>query len=106
MPSLRVQIVRFVDEEPQPGVVESHFRDAQGEAHSIIDKVPMFTSADLWSDSEYPQPGFIECHVLQRIPRDNESLVLISIEPYHYELTNEKSEFVVREADLANCIVP
>src|SRR6202789_459988 len=68
MPDLRVQIVRFVDEEPQPGIVESQFRDAQGKLHSIIDKIPLFTSADLWSDSNYPQPGFIECRVLERIP--------------------------------------
>ena len=46
MPNLRVQIVRFVDVEPQPGIVESQFRDAQGEVHSIIDKIPLFTSAD------------------------------------------------------------
>jgi hypothetical protein len=64
MPSLRVQIVRFVDDEPQPGIVESQFCDAHGKVHSIIDKVPMFTSAALWSGSEYPQIGFIECSVM------------------------------------------
>jgi hypothetical protein len=53
MPSLRVQIVRFVDEEPQPGIVESQFSDAHGKVHSIIDKVPMLTNKVLWSDSEY-----------------------------------------------------
>jgi len=106
MPSLQVQIVRFVDEQPQPGIVESQFRDAQGEVHSIIDKIPLFTNADLWSDSEYPQPGIIECSVLERIPGPDGSLVRINIEPYHYELTNETSEFVVKEADLTDCIVP
>lgn len=30
MPSLRFQIVRFVDEEPQPGIVESKLRDTYG----------------------------------------------------------------------------
>ena len=60
MPHFRVQIVRFVDEEPQPGIVEAQFRDAQGEVHSIIDKVPAFTSAYLWSDSNPTgsSPGF------------------------------------------------
>lgn len=102
MPSLRVQIVRFVDEEPQPGIVESQFRDAQDDVHSIIDRVPMFTSAVLWTDSDYPQPGSIECRVLERIPGPCGNLARISIEPYHYELTNERSEFVIREADLAD----
>jgi hypothetical protein len=102
MPSLRVQIVRFVDVEPQPGIVESQFRDAQGEVHSIIDKIPLFTSADLWSDSDYPQPGFIECRVLERMTGPGGNLVRINIEPYHFELTNEKSEFVISEAELTD----
>src|SRR5215469_9430106 len=104
MPSLRVQIVRFVDEEPQPGIVESQFRDALGGLHSIIDEVPLFTSADLWSDSDYPQPGFIECCVLEKIPGSGGTLARINIEPYHFEITNESPEFVVREADLAEII--
>ncbi len=104
MPSLRVQIVRFVDEEPQPGIVESQFRDAQDRLHSIIDKVPLFTSAHLWSDSDYPQPGFIECRVVERIPDARGHLARINIEPYHFEITNESPEFVVREAELAEII--
>jgi hypothetical protein len=104
MPSLRVQIVRFVDEEPQPGIVESQFRDAQDGLHSIIDKVPLFTSAHLWSDSDYPQPGFIECRVVERIPNACGNLARINIEHYHFEITNESPEFVVREAELAEII--
>ena len=100
MPELRVQIVRFVDEEPQPGIVESQFRDAHGHVHSIIDKVPLFTTADLWSDSDYPQPGFIECRVLEQIPNVNGNLARITIGAYHFELTDEDSEFLVCEADL------
>ena len=101
MPDLRVQIVRFVDEEPQPGIVESQFRDAQGDVHSIIDKAPLFTSADLWSDSHYPQPGFIECRVLEQIPSAAGNLARITIEKYHVELTGESSEFLICEADLS-----
>jgi hypothetical protein len=104
MPSLRVQIVRFVDEEPQPGIVESQFRDAEGRLHSIIDKVPSFTSAHLWSDSDYPQPGFIECRLVERIAGACGDLARINIEPYHFEITNEGPEFVVREAELTEVI--
>jgi hypothetical protein len=100
MPDLRVQIVRFVDEEPQPGIVESQFRDAQGEVHSIIDKIPLFTTADLWSDSHYPQPGFIECRVLERFPSATGNLARVTIENYHVELTDESSEFLISEADI------
>ena len=100
MPDLRVQIVRFVHEEPQPGIVESQFRDAQGKLHSIIDKVPLFTSAHLWSDSNYPQPGFVECRVLERIPSATGTHARIAVGAYHFELADEGSEFLVSEADL------
>jgi hypothetical protein len=103
MPSLRVQIVRFVGEEPQPGIVESQFRDAEGRVHSIMDKVPMFTSAVLWSDSDYPQPGFVECRVIERIPGSGGNLARIKIaEHYHVEWTDSRSDFVVNEADLSD----
>ncbi len=102
MPYLRVQIVRLGDVEPQPGIVESQFRDAEGQMHSIIDKVPMFTSASLWSDSDYPQPGSINCRVLERMAGPRGNLARIDMEPYHYELTGEKSEFAVSEAKLSD----
>lgn len=99
MPHIRVEIVEFVDPS-QPGWVACTFRDADAQQHRIIDKIPLFTAENLWSDSTYPQPGIIECRVLERISSPSGNLVRISIEPYHYELTGEKSEFVMNEADL------
>ena len=93
MPSLRVQIVRFVDEY-QPGIVECQFRDADGQMHSIIGKLPYFTSADLWSDSEYPQPGEVECRVLDSPVHGAVRIRLAE------ETTDGKSEVVVSETDL------
>ena len=103
MLSLRVQIVRFVDES-NPGFVEAQFRDAEGKLHSIIDKVPLFTTAQLWSDSDYPQPGSIECRVLERIVEASGNLARIHIGAYHFETADENPEFVVREAELAEVI--
>ena len=97
MPSLRVQIVRFVDEH-QPEFVECQFRDADGQMHSIIDKLPCFTSAELRSDSKYPQPGEVECRVLG-LPVDGVVTITLA-EPYAVEATDGKSEFVVAEGDL------
>jgi hypothetical protein len=56
MPSIQVSIIRFVDEH-QPGFVEAEFADANGNLHTLVDKVPVFSLEDLWSDSVYPQPG-------------------------------------------------
>ena len=63
--SLYVQIVRFVDEQ-QPGWVECEFTDADGRRHKIVDKLPIFTSADLRADSAYPQAGTMPCEILGR----------------------------------------
>jgi hypothetical protein len=102
MPFLRVQIVRFVDEAPQPGIVESQFRDAEGQLHSIIDKVPLFTSAVLWSDSDYPQPGVVECRVLERMPASTGNLARIAIAEYFFDAKGDRREFVVSEDDLSD----
>ncbi len=101
MPSLRVQIVRFVDDY-QPGIVECQFEDAGGRVHTIIDKLPIFSAAALWSDSEYPQPGIVRCRVLDRMSgQDGRDLIHITTaDPDHVEATDGKSEFVVAEGDL------
>jgi hypothetical protein len=44
--------------------------------------------------------------VLERIPGPGGNLVRISIEPYHFELTDEKSVFVISEADLSDVSRP
>jgi hypothetical protein len=93
MPNLRVQIVRFVDEY-QPGIVECQFHDVDGEMHSIVGKLPYFTSADLWSDSEYPQPGEVECRMLGS-PAQGAVRIMLS-----EETTNGRSEVVVSESEL------
>jgi hypothetical protein len=104
MPRLRVQIVRFVDQEPQPGIIECVFRDAEDQTHTIIDKIPMFTTAALGADSNYPQPAEVVCGLLERITAsDNRRLARISIvEPYGMESTDGKSEFVVDGAYLSD----
>jgi hypothetical protein len=93
MPSLRVQIIRFI-EAYQPGIVECQFRDAHGQMHSIVGKLPYFTEANLWFDSEYPQPGEVDCQVLGQ---PMEGAVRIKLGE---ETTDGRSEVVVPESDL------
>ena len=59
---LGVQIVKFVDEY-QPGIVECHLIDANGLTHVFVEKVPIVTHEDLWSDSSYPRQGLIDCEI-------------------------------------------
>ena len=76
MAELAVQIVRFVDD-TQPGVVACEFSDADGRRHTLIDKVPIFTTEHLDASSAYPQGGAVRCEVLSRW-RDQALLEVLS----------------------------
>jgi hypothetical protein len=103
MPSLRVEIVRFVDEY-QPGVVACEFTDATGNRHTIVDKVPMFSSEQLWSDSKYPTTGDVRCTILSSWHNSTgQNLSQITIDkPDGLEASNGLSEFVVLASQILN----
>ena len=98
MPWLRVEIVRFVDE-TQPGVVECEFTDANRRKHRVIDKVPVFSELDLWSDSKYPQPGVMSCKILETA-RDESGHEIARIGSL--ETVDGETEFVVRRAQIVD----
>jgi hypothetical protein len=99
---LAVQIVRFVNDEPQPGIVACEFVDAEGRCHTLIDKVPGFSANLLDTSSTYPRVGAVRCEQLARW-RDatGRDLVRITIAlPDGIESTEEVSEFVVLSTQL------
>ena len=98
MHSLSLNIVRFVDDS-QPGWVACEFTDADGVLHTLIDKIPIFTSDDIWTDSTYPHPGVAECEVLDSF-QDQAGRELVRIDLI--ESTEGVSEFVVLKSQVAN----
>ena len=54
-------VTRWVDDEPQPGLVEAQLTDATGTVLTFIDKSVMFADCLPWSS--YPFPGAIRCHL-------------------------------------------
>jgi hypothetical protein len=103
MMELAVQIVRFVDDEPQPGIVACEFVDVGGNRHTLIDKVPMCSTQCLDANSKYPQPGAVRCEALARW-RDGSGrdVVRITIDlPDHIESIEGATEFVVLPRQLA-----
>jgi hypothetical protein len=99
MPSISVQIVRFVDSD-QPGWVECELIDAEGRRHIIVDKVPVLTRKDLDAQSEYPTPGSVPCEVLRRY-RDESGRQLARVStarPADIETKEGLSEFTVPES--------
>ncbi|MGH9562489.1 MAG: hypothetical protein ACRD3S_13635 [Terracidiphilus sp.] len=107
MPSLLVKIVRFVDE-TQPGVVACEFLDAHDHRHTLIDKIPMFSELDLWTDSAYPQPGAARCQMLERLHGESgQEFLRITIKrPDHLETVEGKSEFVVFKSQITDDSMP
>jgi hypothetical protein len=101
---LTVQIVRFVSDEPQPGIVACAFVDAEGNSHTLIDKVPGFTVEHLDSRCTYPQAGAVRCKALAKWRDANgRDVVRITTDlPDHIESTEGVSEFVVLSSQLSS----
>jgi hypothetical protein len=69
--AIRVLIVRWVDDEPQPGIVECRLTDRFGRDWAFIEKCPAVSSAALCNDSTYPRSGVIGCQIISTGLDDN-----------------------------------
>ena len=65
MAAVTVKIVRFTDNS-QPGWVECNLTDAWGRQWVFEDKVPIFTTEHLDSETTYPRQGLICCQIIKR----------------------------------------
>jgi hypothetical protein len=65
MPNIKVTIEAFVDEN-FPGFVECSLLDVHGRIWKFLEKVPVVSQEDIWSDSEYPRQGVIACTIVER----------------------------------------
>lgn len=101
---LAIQIVRFVNDDPQPGVVACEFVDANGQKHTFIDKVPGFSSEVLDANSSYPQRGSVRCKsVASWCDEKGRDVVRITTEfPDHIESSEGLVEFVVLATQLSS----
>src|SRR5688572_4503325 len=63
---LNCRILRWVSDEPQPGIVEASFTDAAGKPWVLIDKSVIFAAEVINASSAYPRAGIVRCEVLER----------------------------------------
>ena len=68
MTGLKVSIVRYISDDPQPGIVECQFQDAYGRRWSFIEKTLVVSVEQLDAHSVYPQRGVTACIIVQRLP--------------------------------------
>ena len=66
MTGMEVSIVRYISDDPQPGIVECQFQDAYGRRWSFIEKTLVVSVQQLDAHSVYPQRGVTPCRIVQR----------------------------------------
>jgi hypothetical protein len=96
MVAVKVKILRYLSDDPQPGVVECELEDAHGQKWSFIEKTAIVSTADLDAYSSYPTSGLIGCEIVQRRQNADREIVRISTErPCMVESTDGSTEFDV-----------
>lgn len=103
MPDIRIEITRFIGDEPQPGIVECLLIDANGRNWTFIEKTAIVSDKYLDSHSSYPYGGLIACKVISRRTDDGgRSIVLVNTgEPCYVEATTGETRFEVFSEQLA-----
>ena len=96
MPTLSVQISRFVSED-FPGFVECVLIDVSGQSHLFVEKAPVVSNENLWSTSTYPCRGEIGCEVeAEWIDGSGREISRVTTErPWDVQSTSGESQFVV-----------
>ena len=103
MTCLRIDIIGFVDES-FPGFVRCAFADANGNRHTFIEKIPVVTTDDFWSDSVYPQQGTVPCEKVESLNGGTDrGLVRVTIGiGDSTDSPGYSEQFIVRESQLVN----
>ncbi|MEU3562363.1 hypothetical protein [Kitasatospora sp. NPDC006786] len=102
MLELQCEAVRWVDDEPWPGVVEVQFTDAAGRRWSLFDKAPIFAAmGELGPDTPYPVEVTVACAITQGhgLAGDDE-FVTVSTSVHGVTTPNGLEEFTVRRDQL------
>jgi len=97
MPSIKAEISRYVDDEPQPGMVECVLVDAFGNTHFFIEKTAIVSSESLLATSTYPIACELSCEIeAEWNDESGQALVRISTErPWAIESATGETRFIV-----------
>ncbi|MFJ7280997.1 hypothetical protein [Kitasatospora sp. NPDC098663] len=98
MLELRCEAVRWVDDDPFPGIIEVRFIDAAGQPWSLIDKWPIFVKLDeLTPESDYPVEVTVACVIQGDADATaGDGVVTISTSPHGVTTPGGREEFTVR----------
>jgi len=66
MLGIKVTIVRYISDEPQPGIVECQFEDVHGHRWSFVEKTAIVSRQNLDAHATYPQGGVVAGEIVRR----------------------------------------
>jgi len=105
MLGVKVTILRYISDDPQPGVVECKLEDAHGRRWSFVEKTAIVSAAHLDANTSYPQQGIIACEIVRRSRDAAREIVRISSErPWLVESVDGLTEFDVLPDALVDSI--
>lgn len=76
---LAVSILRWIADDPQPGLVEFSLLDCNGKAWHFIDKQAIVSADALDAQSRFPRPGNTRCAILS-LETDGSGRVVVRID--------------------------
>ena len=102
MPSIKAKVSRYVDDEPQPGIVECVFVDTLGSTHLFIEKTAIVSSETLLATTAYPVSCELACEIeAEWIDQDGNSFLRVCTEmPWGIESVTGETRFIVRPSQL------
>ena len=97
MLGFRVTIVRYISDDPFPGIVECQLEDAHGRRWSFVEKTAIVSDEDLDSKTVYPREGVIAGEIVHRGPdaSGREVIRINTDEPWGVGSVDEVYEFDV-----------
>lgn len=97
MLELRCEAVRWVDDDPFPGIVEVRFVDAAGQLWSLVDKCVVFAHhGELTRESDYPVEVTVACVVqAEAEAKVGDGVVTVSTSPHGATPPDGGEEFTV-----------
>jgi hypothetical protein len=97
MLGIKVTIVRYVSDDPQPGIVECQLEDAHGRLWSFVEKTAIVSAENLGSETTYPKQGVVAGEVIGRKldPAGREIIRIDTIRPWHVESAEGVTQFEV-----------
>jgi len=97
MTAVACRIVRWVANDPWPGLVEAELVDAAERRWTFVDKSTVFSADPLSTDSAFPTDGVIRCEVVESY---GDTVLISTARPDGLE-SGDSSTFVVPSSALS-----